>query len=497
MIVHSLRKTISNALRGAVAVVLGITTASCSEPDPWKGVWNTDVEVVKGFKTPFEFQLYSGEGNTWKSRFELPEIMGMGEFSAVAINDSVRLEMGDGWLYKAVLAADKKTLTGIQSGPGQQPDTLTFTRRDLWLSESPARVTTDGKVERFWKYSPPVAENDGWKVSALSDSAIRRGELGIFFRGILERNEFKGLDAILVSHNGKLVLEEYFHLGARDRIHSIQSDTKSVNSLLFGIAQREGLIKDLDAPIQSFFPQYMDTMKSPHWPVTVRDALMMAASLDWKENNVSYSDPENDAILMNNASDMYHFVLSHQRKKGETPGTTFAYNSGLSVLLGGVILNATGMTAEEYAKKTLFAELNIKPHAWFTFHEQTHTGGGLLLRPRDLLKIGQLVLDSGRWNEHQVVPRSWIRESTIFRLRTSESNPDEGYGYQWWRSTMKTGQTRHPYIYASGYGGQFVWIVPDLNLVVVALHHFADQKTGRATITTREVEEKILPMISR
>lgn len=118
-----------------------------------------------------------------------------------------------------------------------------------------------------------------------------------------------------------------------------------------GIAHDNGLIGDLDQPIQYFFPKYIDTLHTATWPVSLKDALTMSAGLDWNKWELPISDPENDVIKMLFSQDMYDFVLKRNIAAGTQPGDKFEYNSGLSVLLGGVILDATGMPADTYAEK--------------------------------------------------------------------------------------------------------------------------------------------------
>ena len=152
------------------------------------------------------------------------------------------------------------------------------------------------------------------------------------------------------------------------------------------------------------------------------------------------------------------------------------------------------MSIDKYAERTLFERVGIDRYHWRALSSQVHTGGGLYLRPRDMLKLGQLVLDAGRWNGQQVVSEAWVEESTAFRLPVggiSERDqalralillPPEpekrGYGYQWWLETLVVERERYPAVHASGYGRQLMWVIPDLDLVVLFLHH--NPTDGRA-----------------
>ena len=259
-----------------------------------------------------------------------------------------------------------------------------------------------------------------------------------------------------------------------------------------GIAHDNGLIGDLSLPIQSFFTKYLDTLNTNTWPVSLKDALTMSAGLDWNEWETPISDPENDVIKMLLSQDMYDFVLKRNIANGVRPGDKFEYNSGLSVLLGGVILEATGIPADKYAEETLFNQLGIKQYNWFSLTNEVHTGGGLWLLPKDFLKIGQLVLDNGKWNEQQIISESWIEESTAFHLPSREN---KGYGYQWWLGDLNVKETKFPVIWAEGYGGQFLFVVPDLDLVTLFLHHNPKDLELNHTMAWKEMERFIVPAV--
>lgn len=466
-------------------------TAACSGTDEdLTGIWHTEFEMVPGFKSALDMQLKQDIlSRKWSGRFEMPEMMGAGEFPAVQVKGpKIDLNLGAGASFKGEISKDNNAIKGILTVPGEMPENLTLKRVARWSAQVPARRDKDGLPVTTWKYQPPQATGDGWQVGPMPRSVIGSKPLNELFGRILE-GKYHGLDAFLVAQHGKLILEEYFYLGGRDRLHSIQSVTKSVNSLLIGTARDQGLIGNLDEPLRNYFPKYADSIRTN---ATLRHALTMSAALDWKED-IPYSNPENDAVRMNQSSDLYKYVLTKNPDPVDKPGGRFEYNSGLSMLLGGVVLQATGKPANDYARETLFKNLGINDFAWTTMGGKVHTGGGLFLRPRDLLKIGQMVLDSGKWNGRQVVSESWISESTAFILPTTQGSKDFGYGYQWWRAVSRRGANALPLIFASGYGGQMLYIVPDLDLVILTFHHNPTDNDGSHSITWREVSNIILP----
>ncbi len=298
---------------------------------------------------------------------------------------------------------------------------------------------------------------------------------------------------MVIAKGGQLVLDEYFYGFTPDRPHSIQSITKSVTSLLVGIAHDQGAIESLDQRVASFFPEYAaKRWVDEDYPINLRHALTMSAAIDWNER-VPYSNPENSNTAMNATGDWIGYVLDRPRA-GE-PGGSASYTSGLSILLGGVIRNATGQYVDELADETLFRQLDVAGYHWLGAPDGTrHTGGGLHITARNLAKMGQLVLNRGTWHGEQVVSAEWIDESTRCHLPLAGAEDDAtvGYGYQWWHSNF-TGpdETPVPHIAGYGYGGQYLLILPTLDAVVV----FNAGEYGDTAVfnPNRAMEEYLLP----
>ncbi|MDX1383047.1 MAG: serine hydrolase, partial [Thermoanaerobaculia bacterium] len=331
------------------------------------------------------------------------------------------------------------------------------------------------------------ALDDGWPTATAAEAGLDEGPLVALMQAVLA-GDYPQVHSILVARGGRLAVEEYFYGYGRERLHTLQSCTKSVTSLLFGIALEEGLLKDLDAPVHGFFPGYAGRRwVDAAYDISLRHALTMSASLAWNES-LPYTDPRNDNTAMNASADWIGYVLD--RERAGAPGQKFAYTSGLSILLGGVLRQATGRYADEYAAETLFPALGIDSYRWFAAPDGTrHTGGGLSLRPRDFLKIGQLVLDGGAWNGRQVVPAAWIAESTS--RQTGEG--DTPYGYQWWLGSFDAGGEAVEAIQALGYGGQILSIFPSLDLVVAFT---AGDYAGDGARPRERLERYILPAAS-
>jgi CubicO group peptidase (beta-lactamase class C family) len=144
------------------------------------------------------------------------------------------------------------------------------------------------------------------------------------------------------------------------------------------------------------------------------------------------------------------------------PGEKFVYHSGISIMLGEVVREATGQPADEFAKQRLFEPLGISKYRWGALpNGSVHTGGGLWLRPRDMAKIGSMMLNGGRWQEKQVVSETWVRAST------SQQAPYRGYGYQWWLRSFRGHDRAIDAFAAQGLGGQFIVVIPELKTIAV------------------------------
>jgi CubicO group peptidase (beta-lactamase class C family) len=468
---------------------------SCSEKTVWDGFWQAEMEEFPDFVTVAEIELRkNSESDEWRGTYRNPEMMDIADFHHIDIEDSsIKMNLGRNFSIHGALSKEADSFRGVLYLADSAIDTVTFTRGDDWTIP-PARIGENGQPVHEWHYKAPEETGDGWSVSALQDTGMDLHLFGELFQSVID-GTYPGLDAVLIAHDGQLMVEEYFHYGRRDRIHSLQSVTKSVTSLIVGMAYDEGLIHSLEKPVRNFFPEYKDFSRPNPWSASLRHTLMMSAALEWNEQDIPYSDPKNNAVQMNNSSDMINYVLSRESKNGEQPGEQFYYNSGLSILLSGVLKDATGMTADEYAEKTLFRELGIDDYQWGSLNGTLHTGGGLFLRPRDLLKLGQMVLNSGRWKEEQVISESWIQESTALHLQIAESDNAIGYGYQWWIGEFRAGDNRHETVYASGHGGQFLWIVPELDLVVAALHHIPVNTEDIRSFYWEEMEQIVIPAV--
>jgi CubicO group peptidase (beta-lactamase class C family) len=192
--------------------------------------------------------------------------------------------------------------------------------------------------------------------------------------------------------------------------------------------------------------------------------------MSWDEWTYPYADPRNDALRTLLSPDPIRYIL--ERPMVAAPGTKFAYNTGISTLLGEIIHKASGLRADKFAERYLFEPLGISDYYWAKLPEDiVDTGGGLFLRPRDMAKLGYLFLNGGRWQGKQIVREGWIKESTTNHAGAIQvpawMQAADGYGYHWWLGSLKVATQDIQFYGARGRAGQFILVFPAQQIVAV------------------------------
>ncbi len=271
------------------------------------------------------------------------------------------------------------------------------------------------------------------------------------------------IHSFLIVKNGNLVLEKYFNGFSPDKLNDLKSATKSITSILIGIAIDKGLIKDENQKFFDLMPEYFDqTVDGKKKEITLKQILTMSAGFDWNNFGGKWRNG------WDRSKEPNEFLIRKVPLKNE-PGKVWNYNSALSHLLSGLIKKYSGLPAGQagkstlsFAKHNLFEPLDIKNYRWQKAADGNEMGNSeLFMSSRDLAKIGQLFLQNGFWNGKQIVSENWIHKST---QKYFDGFPQiGGYGYQW--HTRNFGKY-NSYL-AAGYGGQFLIVIPDLQLIVV------------------------------
>lgn len=315
----------------------------------------------------------------------------------------------------------------------------------------------------------PEQLNDGIETGTPQDVGIDP-EFILLMTDSISGGVYPNIHSVLILRNNKLVYENYWaghdenretnFIGVvnhhRDSLHDIRSVTKSVISSAVMIALAQGKIKSLDQEIFDFFPEFLNYANEIKQQITIRHLLTMSAGLDW-------NDSYNDSMKMESIADTYKLIL--RKPMVDPPGKTFEYRSSYTQLLSAIVEKATEMDIETFTKINLFEPLGITNYVWTKEKNGLVSAwAGLRMRSRDLLKFGLLYLNDGKWNGKQLIPEQLIRESIKTQIVTE---PNYGYGYQFWTSIDTLANHTISTIEASGNGGQKIEINKSENLIVI------------------------------
>jgi CubicO group peptidase (beta-lactamase class C family) len=343
----------------------------------------------------------------------------------------------------------------------------------------------------LYSYDPPECADDGIQVGTLEEVGMDSQMLAEAM-GRIYSNKYDQVHAFLIYKDGLLVFEEYmegnkykyegqYHYGERiqwekDSLHVIMSCTKSIVSACIGIAIDRGFIKQVNEPIFNYLPDHQNFMNEGKESITIQHLLTMSSGLEFDEWSTGHGSRANDIdrIHWDCQDDPVACVL--ERSLNHTPGENFNYNSGGTIVLGEILRNASGLDLVEFAEEYLLDPLDIDTSSWNRFENAVvDCGGGLLLTGRDMLKIGMCFFNGGLWNEKKIISQEWIEHSkNSFGNNTNIKVPGsdikrQGYSYSWWTGTFSRLEGEVDFYAASGWGGQKIFVIDELDLVVVFL----------------------------
>ena len=319
---------------------------------------------------------------------------------------------------------------------------------------------------------------------AAPETVGMRSEVLSAVAGWLDGLTGSNVHGIAVARNGRMIFQHYRSgpdeswRGKLDTAdhgpdvkHDIRSVTKVVIGLLVGHAVARGLITDLELPLLGFLPEYSALRTPGKDHIRLRHLLTMSAGLEWDEN-LPLTDPRNGEVRLWQSEDRVRTALE-PRLLWE-PGSVWAYSGGCTELLAAVLRKVSGMPLEVYAREALFEPLAITDIEWARHADGTPSAsGGLRLRVPDLAKIGQLVVDRGRCNGEPLLPATWIEQSLAPQIGMHDRL--FFYGFHWWLGRSLVGGREISWAAGIGLGGQRLFVVPALSLVVViTAGHYAD-----------------------
>ena len=310
-------------------------------------------------------------------------------------------------------------------------------------------------------FSPLAAQvdvpwpTDGWLTATPESQGMDSTLLAEVYEAI--RDNDLDIHSLLVIRQGYVVAEMYRYPYTAETLNDQRSITKSNTATMVGIAINDGAISGVDATMLSFFPdQFIANVDARKEAITIRDMLTMSSGLD--------SDDDTTFFDMVSSSDWTSWMLN--RPVIAEPGARFIYSSGSTSLLAAIIEQATGRPLSDYAAERLYGPLGITNFQWNReIGGVGHTSGGfgLHMTSRDMAKLGYLYLHHGEWDGVQIIPADWVVASTSIQAPTPPGN-SPNYGYQWWISSDDEPVASFT---ARGYGGQLLYVAPELDLVVV------------------------------
>jgi len=288
-------------------------------------------------------------------------------------------------------------------------------------------------------------------------------------KSIIASEAYPNIDGLIISQNGDILFEEYFNGFKRDKLHDTRSSFKSITSLLAGIAIDKKLFAP-DDEIEKFITEWKS---NPRGKITVKNLLEMKSGLACEGFFGIGPDCESE---MSETKDWLKYILNIPLR--HDPGLNWAYTSMEPELIGIIISRTSGLTLMEFAKQHLFQPLGIENYKWYiTPNGGGYAAGSFFMRPIDMQKIAQLVLDKGKWKGQQIVSEKWINESTNCKTdvemsftrfsRTENAKYSTAkYGYLWYREQLKYKNIETELLFASGNGGQYMMILKDYNTAI-------------------------------
>lgn len=333
-----------------------------------------------------------------------------------------------------------------------------------------------------------------WREASPQSQGLNEHKLDKFVQQ-LEAGQLQGpITSFLMVKNGYLVINKTFGQYDGSQAHTLQSVTKSITSTLVGLAIQNGFIENMEQKVLHFFPEYQDIkyLNTYKKEMNLHHALTMRTGQAW-------TGERHLGALNRFSGDKMKYVLDY--KMETQAGKKWYYNSGIAILMGGLLQNATGQNTIDFAQTYLFDPLQITSADWKWSHKGIpHTGGGLFLSPTDLAKIGYLYLRNGKWKDQQLLPKWWVKQATsrhVPHTQKIEGISKIGYGYMWWLLPLDKKNTNNdPAVIYMAYGhwGQFIFVIPQHDVVVV----FTNDDSATYSEETRPISllyQYVLPSI--
>jgi CubicO group peptidase (beta-lactamase class C family) len=316
----------------------------------------------------------------------------------------------------------------------------------------------------------------------------------------IRKGDFKAITSVVIARHGKLAYEGYFDADGMEGLRNTRSATKTVTSMLVGIAIEKHLLSGVDARVFSFFPEKhpVENPDPRKEQITVEDFMTMSSILECDDENQFSRGNEERMYLI---EDWIQFAMNLPvrgfpawvpKPKDSPYGRSFSYCTAGASTLGGVLEKATKQKVADFASANLFGPLGIVKAEWqYSPMGIAQTGGGLALRSRDYLKLGQFYANNGKWNGKEVISADWVKRSTTPHAQVDEQTE---YGYFWWLKSFSTPAKKFPGYFMLGSGGNKVGVFPEQDMVVVITTTNYHER-GAHQITDRLLTDYVLAAV--
>ncbi len=325
--------------------------------------------------------------------------------------------------------------------------------------------------------------HSGWKIGDAQQLGWNTQKLAQITEKV-EQDEFKKLTSVLIAHKGKLIHEKYYNNGHVDYMNDLRSATKSITSIMVGLAIEHGHLKSVEQKAFSLITADKEYKKMHplKQAITLQDLLSMSSILGCNDDT-PYSMGNEERMYI--SYDWVEFVKNiplrgfapWEKRPEDSPfNRAFSYCTAGSFLLGAIVEKTSGLKMDAYAKQYLDKPLGIDSVKWnYSNHGITSGAGGTRYKSRDFLKFGELFRNAGKWNGQQVISADWVAESVKSRV---DVRPNVEYGYFWWKFAYQVDGKEYWSFAASGNGGNYLFVQPELELVTLITSEFYNSRQG-------------------
>ena len=347
-------------------------------------------------------------------------------------------------------------------------------------------ITEQIEVDKKLITVQKIASSNNWEVEEVLSNSKHIEELN----SKIAINKFKEVTSIVVLKDNKLILEEYFNEANRNTLHDTRSVGKSITSTLVGIAIENGYLKSVDQKLSEFYDlKSYDNYSEEKANITIHDLLTMTSVFDGSDDDSNSAGAENN---IQETDDWMKSTLDLGVDSGKVEKKKWDYLTAGTMIIGDILNQVTPSGLEDFATENLFSPLGISDHKWFhTPNGLAYGGGGLQLSSLSLLRIGSLYCNGGLWKENQILSKEWVNKSGSNQIEMPEDRGGD-YGYLWYNDTFKIDDQLHDITYAAGNGGNYIYVISELEVVIVITAKAYNTMEG-AVQGRKMVEEYIIP----